>query len=225
QADALSAYRRGAARLRSELGIEPSQSLRELETRILRQDESLAAPRATEAAARRRRSWRLVVAGAAVVVAAAVAAAVVETTHGARASLLSAPPGVAIVDIASHRLVAAIRMSHAAEATTGDGSFWVWRLHEWSMVPIDPRNGREGAGVISPRGDAGGRLVDGKSIWFSGSRLEQMDIASGREVGSKQLSRIRYNDVQGIARGGGFLWVARQVEGDVLRINPTTGAV
>src|SRR5262249_41650970 len=36
-------------------------------------------------------------------------------------------------------------------------------------------------------------------------------------------SRIRYDDVQGIARGAGSLWVARQVEGDVLRLDPATG--
>jgi DNA-binding SARP family transcriptional activator/ABC-type transport system substrate-binding protein len=226
QAEALSAYRRGAARLRSELGLEPSQSLRELETRILRQDESLAAPRRAEAAAaRRRRSWRLLVAGAGVVVAAAVAAAVVESTRGSRASLVSVPPGVAIVDVARQRLVAHLPMRDAAEATTGDGSFWVWRLNPFSMLQVDSRSGREGKSVESPRGDIGGFLIDGKTLWFSGSQLERMDIASGRELWSKRLSRIRYDDVQGIARGAGSLWVARAVEGDVLRLDPATGAV
>jgi DNA-binding SARP family transcriptional activator/ABC-type transport system substrate-binding protein len=223
QAEALSAYRRGAARLRSELGLEPSQSLRELEARILRQDESIAAPRRPEAA-RRRRSWRLVVAGAGVVVAAAVAAAVVESTRGARASLVSVPPGVAIVDVASKRLVAHLPMRDAAEATVGDGSFWVWRLKPFSMLQVDPRSGREGRSVLSPRQDVGGFLIDGKTLWFSGSRLEQMDIASDRELSSAPLSRIRYDDVLGIARGAGSLWVARAVEGDVLRLDPTTGA-
>ena len=229
QAEALSAYRSGAARLRGELGLEPSQSLRELETRILRQDESLAAPRRREAvAAGRRRSWRLIVAGAGVVVAAAVAAAVVESTRGSRASLESIPPGVAIVDIAHQRLVAHIptrELGMPAEATTGDGSFWVWRLNPYSMLRIDPRSGREGTSVESPRGDVGGFLIDGKTLWFSGSRLEHMDIASGRELWGRRLSRIRYDDVQGIARGAGSLWVARAAEGDVLRLDPSTGAL
>jgi DNA-binding SARP family transcriptional activator len=231
QAESLSAYRRGAARLRSELGLEPSQSLRELETGILRQDESLAAPRAPEAAARRRRSWRLVVAGAGVVVGAAVAAAIVDSTRGARGSLESIPPGVAIVDVARHhpaRLVAHIsnaEIGKPAEAMKGGGTFWVWRLSPFSMLQVDPRTGREGTSVGSPRGDAGGFLIDGKTIWFSGSRLEHMDIASGRELWSKRLSRIRYDDVQGMARGAGSLWVARAVEGDVVRLDPTTGAV
>jgi DNA-binding SARP family transcriptional activator/tetratricopeptide (TPR) repeat protein len=42
QADALAAYRRLRTRLRDELGIEPSQPLRDLETAILRQDTTLA---------------------------------------------------------------------------------------------------------------------------------------------------------------------------------------
>src|SRR5262249_47365994 len=49
--------------------------------------------------------------------------------------------------------------------------------------------------------------------------------ASGRELSSKQLSRIRYDDVIGIARGAGSLWVARRLEGDVLRLDPVTGAI
>ena len=229
QAEALAAYRRGAARLRTELGLEPSQSLRELETRILRQDESLDAPRRFEAAAAgRRRGWRLVVAGALVLVAAAVAAAVVESTRGGGGSLVLVPPGVAVVDIASHRLVAHLPTSeigNPAEATTGDGTFWVWRLNPYSMLRVDPRTGGEGRSVPSPRGDVGGFLIDGKTLWFSGSRLEHMDIASGRELWSKRLSRIRYDDVQGIAKDAGSLWVARADAGEVLRLDPATGAV
>jgi DNA-binding SARP family transcriptional activator len=44
QADALSAYQRLRSTLAEELGIDPSQDLRELETAILRQDPSLDAP-------------------------------------------------------------------------------------------------------------------------------------------------------------------------------------
>src|SRR5262249_10216371 len=155
---------------------------------------------------------------------------VVESTRGASGSLQSVPPGVAIVDIARHspRLVRHIpesEIANPAEATTGGGSFWVWNLDGFLMVQVDPSSGHEGKSVASPRGDIGGFLVDGRTLWFSGSRLEHMDIASGRELGHKQLSRIRYDDVQGIARGAGYLWLARQVEGDVLRLDPATGGV
>ena len=49
QADALDAYRRGATRLRGELGLEPGRPLQELEKRILRQDPALDSPRAPPA--------------------------------------------------------------------------------------------------------------------------------------------------------------------------------
>jgi DNA-binding SARP family transcriptional activator len=241
QADALESYRTMRSLLVGELALEPSPKLRELEQAILRQDVELELPRpepasvATavlapaephrpEAAApRRRRSRRLVAAGAGLLVAAAIAAAVVELTRGGGGSLVAIPPGVAIVDVAHHRIVAHFPMRSAAEATTGDGSFWVWRLNPWSMLQVDPRNGREGRSVISPRGDVGGFLINGKTLWFSGSRLEHMDIAADRELSSIPVSRIRYDDVGGIARGAGSLWVARAVEGDVLRLDPATG--
>src|SRR5262249_20274839 len=89
-------------------------------------------------------------------------------------------------------------------------------------VRVDPRNGRKGRSVTSPQDDAAGWLIDRKTLWFSGSRLEHMDIASGRPLRRKQLSRIRYDDVQGIARGARSLWSARKVEGDVLRLDPAT---
>ena len=53
QADALEAHRRGAARLRDELGLEPSRELQGLEQRILRQDPALDPPRAGWSRARR----------------------------------------------------------------------------------------------------------------------------------------------------------------------------
>jgi DNA-binding SARP family transcriptional activator/WD40 repeat protein len=50
QADALGAYRRACSTLAEDLGIDPGPRLRELETRILRQDPNLLAPAQTTAA-------------------------------------------------------------------------------------------------------------------------------------------------------------------------------
>ena len=65
QADALEAYG-SPTEPRRELGIEPGLALRELEHKILNQDESIAAPTvvAPTAGDRPRRGWALVVAGA-----------------------------------------------------------------------------------------------------------------------------------------------------------------
>ena len=107
QADALDAYRRGASRLRGELGLEPGRPLQELEQRILRQDPALDPPR-PPASRRPSRGWKLVLAGAALMLAAAGAAVGIVLTRDGGASLVSLPPGIAIVDASSGRPVSRI---------------------------------------------------------------------------------------------------------------------
>ena len=231
QADALDAYRRGAARLRSELGLDPGRSLQELEQRILRQDPTLDPPFVSVAGNdTRRRGWKLVLAGAAVLVAAALAGFAVIVTRGSATALVSVPPGVAIVDASSGRLVAQIPWSEIkwpAEVVTGNGSFWIWTLDGNSMVRIDPNSGRVLARIGSPFGGSTlGWLVDRRSLWFSGPRLARMDISLGAETDRYTLTHDPHDDqLAGLARGDGSLWVARQHPGQLLRVDPATGAV
>ena len=199
QADALDAYRRGAARLRSELGLEPGRSLQELEARILRQDAALDPPRLGVRRDAHVRSWRLVVVGATVIVAAAVAAAAVALTRGSDTSLASVAPGVAIVDASSGRLVAHIGPSDIkvpAEVITGDGSFWVWNLRPYEMVQIDPdeRSHPCVGSVLRSATTGGAGIVDGRSLWLGGSRLVRMDIPQDREVDRFRLSENPQKD-------------------------------
>src|SRR6185295_11150518 len=71
QADALDAYRRGAARLREELGLEPGRPLQQLQAAILRQDGELDPPQRPVGASSpaSRRGWKLATAGALALVA------------------------------------------------------------------------------------------------------------------------------------------------------------
>ena len=230
QADALDAYRRGAGRLRSELGLEPGRSLQELEGGILRQDAALDPPRIGVRRDVQRRSWKLVIAGAVAIVAAAVAAVVVVLTRGSDTSLGSVAPGVAIVDASSGRLVAHIGPSLIkvpAEVITGDGSFWVWNLRPYEMVQIDPDNGHIVRRIGSPIGETGGAgIVEGRSLWLGGSRLVRMDIPQNREVDRFRLSENAQEDgLAELALGDGSFWVTRSDAGELLRVDRATGAV
>lgn len=229
QADALDAYRRGADRLRGELGLEPGRSLQELERQILRQDPALDQPAlAARHDRRRRRSWKLVVSGALIIVSAALAAAVVALTRGSDASLAAVPAGVAVVDASSGQLIAHIGPSLVkvpAEVITGGGSFWVWNLRPYEMVQIDPGDGRVVRRIGSPFGDSSG-LVDGRSLWFGGARLVRMDIPQARRVDVFRLSKDRQEDGIGeIAAGGGSFWITRPDASELLRVDPASGVV
>ena len=231
QAEALDADRRGTTRLRNELGLEPGRGLQELEQRILRQDPVLDPPptRAARGQARRR-GWKLVLMGAGVVLIAAVGAVVVVANRGDSGSLATVPPGVAIIDTSSGHLVAQIpwnEIKYPALGFTGNDSFWVWTLDGNSLVRIDPNDGRVLGRISSPFGDATlSALVDGRSIWFSGTRLGRMDIASGSEANRYSLTNDPQGDgLAGVARGGGSLWVARHQAGELLRVDPVSGRV
>ena len=235
QADALDAYRRGASRLRDELGLEPGRPLRDLEAAVLRHDPELeleAPPDRPPADAlpRRRRAWMLVVAGAIAAVLAATAATAVAVTHG-DASLESLPPGVALLDAETGHLRAHIsekEIAQPVEVVAGAGNLWVWNLQPHSLVRIDPANGEITASVGSPfGGDAGWYLPDGDDVWFAGLHdLARVNVEQGQEV-----ARFHLTDAEGrfgltsVARCAGSLWIADNDEGVVLRVDPETGAV
>ncbi len=235
QADALDAYRRGAAHLREELGLEPGRPLRDLEAAVLRHDPALdlelsLEPMLDDAAPRRRRAWKFVVAGAVAALLAAVAATTVALTHG-DASLESLPPGVALIDAETGHLRAHIPETEIAQpvgVVAGAGSLWVWSLEPHSLVRIDPADGDITARVGSPfGGDAGWYLPDGEDVWFVGLH----DLARVNVAQSQEVNRVHLLDAEGrfglvsIARCAGSLWIADNDESVVLRVAPVTGAV
>ena len=231
QAEALHAYRRGASRLRDELGLEPGRPLRQLEASILRHDKALDAPAQssrTPALAMRRRGWTVATAGALALVAAAVYAAAIALTRENSASLESLPPGVAIISIEDGSLVAHIptsEITEPVEAVTDRESFWVWNLQPFSLVQVDPASGEVLKRIGSPfDGDAGWYLPAGKNIWFSGQELVRVDAASGRVVDRFRIAEAR-DALAWVTRCAGSLWVANEVEGQVVRVDPETGAV
>ena len=89
QADALEAYQRGRRLLADELGLEPGETLRRLETQILQQDPELDRPSVPPGAAvtparrsARSRRWPVVAVAAAVLGIAAIAGLLIAATTG-----------------------------------------------------------------------------------------------------------------------------------------------
>jgi len=153
QADALDAYQAGRRVLRDDLGLEPSNELRDLEAAILRHDESLvpatqevpedqvpAAPRP-----RRRRRWLALALVATAAAVAAVAAAFLVTRD--KASPVSVPPNsVAVIDPKTNRVVDTITGVglRPGPIAAGFGSLWVGNVDDKTLRRIDLRTRRLG---------------------------------------------------------------------------------
>ena len=234
QAEALAAYRRGAARLREELGLEPGRALQQLEASILRHDESLeppARPAHAAVAAKRRRSWKLATAGAVAIVAAAAAAAAIALTRSGSATLESLPPGVAIVSARDGALIAHLPTAEIGgqlgEVIPVGGRFWITTYDPTSVVEVDPKTVTILRRIASPYGEdtGGGILPDGNDIWFTGPELARVDAAEGRTVDRYPIARGSPVQLGVVARCNGSLWIADNKGNRVVRLDPATGDV
>jgi len=155
QADALEFYRGLRRRLDEELGLQPSQELRDLEAAILRQDSELAAPRTAATAAtvaeeapedrraaqrdvRRPRS-RLVLAGViAGVLAVALAVTAIFVGRDPTAVVVS-PNSMGVIDAVTNQVVGMVPVGvRPGPVAYGEGAVWVGNLDDRSLSRIDP---------------------------------------------------------------------------------------
>jgi YVTN family beta-propeller protein len=170
QAEALQAYRDARHVLSEELGLRPSQELRNLEAAILRQDESLTgrqvvsrpnerdlgsvtvlfpdgAPELTPQPFRgqrrlRRLHSRWAVLVAAVVVVLAAAAATLALRDGP-APIVVPPNSLAVIEPKTERVVAALAVGiRPGPIALGGGSLWVGNLDDRTVSRIDPATRR-----------------------------------------------------------------------------------
>src|SRR5262245_24637310 len=136
QAEALEVYRQARERLGRELGIEPGPALKELERKILNQDESLAgpAPEAPAKPSRRRRDLVLVV-GAAVILLAAAALAAALATRESSGGLREVPPNhVGVIDPKTNEIVAEIPVGiDPGPLAAGKGTVWVGNVRDRNL--------------------------------------------------------------------------------------------
>ena len=153
QAEALESYRGLRRRLDEELGLQPSQELRDLEAAILRQDDELAAPALvvaeqseaavpgalepglTESPTRR----RLAVVVAAVAILALVLVVAATRVRGDSAPVVVAPNSVAVIDVGSNRVVDTVQVGiRPGPVAAGGGAIWAGNLDDRSLSRIDP---------------------------------------------------------------------------------------
>ena len=160
QADALEAYQRGRRLLADELGLEPGETLRRLETRILQQDPELDRPSVPPGAAvtparrsARSRRWPVVAVAAALLGIAAIAGLLIAATTGHR-------PATAECCLVTHR--ARRRRSAESHRHVTDGRRGARRGREPRFPDEDPlrrlrperlpAEDRGGGADIGPRG-------------------------------------------------------------------------
>ena len=198
QAEALHAYQAVRRTLRDELGLQPSQELRDLQAAILRQDESLSVdgravpappspteprrpprpldepPRALRLRRPRGRSATLLLASL-VGIAAAVTAAFLLRDEPVP---VTAPPNsVAVIDPRTNKVVDAIRVGpRPGPVAQGAGSVWVGNVEGKTLWRINPDTKQIAATIPLPATPTGIAVGLG-AVW----------IAHGR---SGQLSRV-----------------------------------
>jgi DNA-binding SARP family transcriptional activator/ABC-type oligopeptide transport system substrate-binding subunit len=263
QGEALNAFDRARRVLAEELGLEPGQALRQLQRQILQQDPSLepeapppppgvaeppTPPRPAEHVPGRRRfrsrPRAIALVGVAVVLAVALGAVFIPRVVGGGGSdTTDTRPGTALIDLASGKEIASIRLSrlgNSAYPIYASGHFWVNESSPAAYVEIDPRTGRILRQLTTPPlpadvGGAGGETltpfsVQGNTLWAgSGHDLVKMNIDLQRVVDRFHLDEYVGGGsgfAEGVAVGGGSVWVSRDVgRGQIVRLDPATGAV
>jgi YVTN family beta-propeller protein len=234
QADALSAFRSVRARLRDELGIEPSAELTDLHQSMLNQDADLLLERPTpyervavtapnEPAVRRTRrlSWRVVATAVISVVALAVATAFI--VHYVRSSGPSSSPANSVVRIDAdgsfHDPVAVGASPDEVEvagkvawvANTGAGSVSKIDLERHVVVQTTPVG-------VAPQALA----VFGSDLWVVNSgaaSVSRLSLKTDRVVDTVTVGNLP----GAVAADASGVWVVNTGDDTVMRIDPITG--
>jgi DNA-binding SARP family transcriptional activator/ABC-type transport system substrate-binding protein/outer membrane protein assembly factor BamB len=238
QAEALQVYRQGRRMLVEELGIDPSQRLRDLEQAILRQDESLGppvVPSAPEVEERRNRRPLLLISAVCAIGGAVALGLLVSRLEGGKAAAFRA--GTVLLDSKTKKQIGFVRTSRLltpAAPVYRRGHVWLLNAPSSnSFVELDANTGNVLRQFPLPNGFQQSRAVQpfafGKhALWVAaGDDLVKMDPRIGQEVDRFNLDRLtrRRGAAEGVAVGGGLVWVGRDVgsaSGQVIAVDPRT---
>jgi DNA-binding SARP family transcriptional activator/ABC-type branched-subunit amino acid transport system substrate-binding protein len=243
QSDALEVYRETRAVFDSELGLEPSRDLQELERSILNHDPALEGQaRQIRVLRSRRRGAKLLVAAGGILVVAGVVAAVLALTSGAS----PAQGGNVVAGLGAS---AGQHLSYTRVGTTpgnvvvGEGGVWVLNTDDRTISHIDPATRRvlktfatsgeptdlaAGDGALWVGSSATGKgLIETSSATVAVSRVDPASTAVTKTTHLSSGSRFEFGQTLGvsaIAIGRRAVW-AVDPDGSISRIEPATGTL
>ena len=228
QTEALEVYRATRRLLADELGLEPSEPLRELHAAMLRQDPVLLPPKAAPSpGARASRRHAPLLVGALLLLGAIAVVAAVARGHD-HSGLAAIPPrSVGRIDPATNRIAAAVPIGQRPAAiAVGHGSVWVANTNDATVVRIDARTTKAVRTLAVP-GHPTSLAVDAGSVWARNGvehtvvRIDPAFNSVGRPIGIGPERLPAPDFVPGIAAGRGSVWVAAPPT-DVVRIDDRT---
>jgi DNA-binding SARP family transcriptional activator/ABC-type transport system substrate-binding protein len=246
QAEALGVYQQARAVLVGELGIEPGQPLRELQQAILRQDESLDAPREPPppepATGRKQGSSRsrlaLLIAAACAIGGAVALGLLLPRVFEASKAHAAYRSGTVLVDLKTRKQIGFVppsQLEMPGFPVYSGGHFWLMNLTTSTFVEIDPKTGKVLHQFPLPSGARHTPFaIAGHTLWISaGHDLVKVDTTLGQEIDRLHLDKIvgTKGPAEGVAVGGGLIWVGRNVGpgqyplGQVVAIDPHTRKV
>lgn len=223
QAEALEVYQRARRSLDEQLGIEPGPSLRELERKILNQDESLAAPPGAIQAAAPSMRRPVALAVAAFVLVAVGAAAFVATRDSGGGLSEVRPNHVGVIDQETNDIVAAVPVGiRPGPVAAGAGSVWVGNLEDRNLTRIDPQERSAAAAVSLGDRTPTGLAVGAGAVWVvHGLRgeLSRVEPQFGRVT--QTIAVTERSPTGSVAVGAGYVWTAYG-DSTLARIQPTS---
>ena len=238
QAEALEVYRDARRTLDEELGLEPDEDLRDLERRILAHDPALRPPppptRPEHVGQRRRKRLPLAsyVGAGFLAVAILVGAVLAFTGEDPAVEIVVPANSVAVVDLESGDIVAAIPVGRGPEeVVAGTGTVWAANVIDRTLSRIDPANLRV-TKTIGLGFEPTDIAADGDQVWVVGGfdhvlwrvdrdGLPRLKLSFTERVGPLPTGFER--GPAGVAVGGGSVWISHGDE--VTELDPATGDV
>ena len=222
----------------TELGLEPSGELQELERAVLRQDPEPSAPAMSRKVlgGRRGQGGRLIAIGGALVLGAAILGAVIAFTHadGNAGILLATPNSIAVIDPETNRIVATIPVGHGPTSiAVGGGKVWVLNRDDQTISLIDATT-RSLVKTFAIGATPSDLAVGAGGVWVGDSvtsSVLELDLETGvivRTISAPPLTpppRQPGEPLGGdIAIGLGAVWFSSG-NATLTRIDPRTGRV